>query len=71
MEILVATNGPVMDIRLSRPEKKNAITVAMYAELADAVASAAGDPDVRVITITGAASMITASTFEVRPMPYM
>ena len=42
-------------ITLARPKQRNAITVAMYAALADAVESAAGDPSVRVITIEGEA----------------
>ena len=40
-------------VTLARPERRNAITVAMYAALADAIERAAGDDDVRVITIRG------------------
>ena len=43
----------VLAITLARPERRNAITVAMYAALADAIESAADDASVRVITITG------------------
>ncbi|WP_310467537.1 enoyl-CoA hydratase-related protein [Sphingomonas sp.] len=45
-------NG-VLAITLARPERRNAITVAMYAALADAVESAADDAAVRVITLAG------------------
>ena len=45
-------NG-VLAITLNRPERRNAITVAMYSALADAIEDAASDPDVRVITIRG------------------
>src|SRR5215213_3091765 len=43
----------VLAITLARPERRNAITVAMYAALAEAIESAAGDETVRVITIRG------------------
>ena len=47
-------------ITLARPRQRNAITVAMYAALADAVESAADDPSVRVITIEGEGEDFTA-----------
>lgn len=59
-DILVTTHGPVMDIRLNRPEKKNAITVAMYAALADAIEQAAADDAIRAITIGGSGGVFTA-----------
>ena len=51
--VKVERGGGVLAITLNRPERRNAITVAMYAALADAIESAATDPDVRVITIRG------------------
>jgi enoyl-CoA hydratase/carnithine racemase len=45
--------GPHLRLTLSRPERRNAITVAMYAALADAIAAAQDDPDLRVITLEG------------------
>lgn len=59
-QVTVSRENAVLAIRLDRPERRNAITVAMYAELAEAVASAARDPDVRLITITGAGKDFTA-----------
>src|SRR3982074_2283666 len=41
--ISVEDRGGVRHVVLDRPDKKNALTVAMYAVLADAVTSAAGD----------------------------
>ncbi len=38
-------------ITLARPEKRNAINSAMFAELAQATAAAAADPDVRVVLL--------------------
>ena len=51
--VRVERNGGVLAITLARPERRNAITVAMYAALADAIEQAAGDPRVRVITLRG------------------
>ena len=52
--------GGQLALTLSRPKQRNAITVAMYAALADAIESAAGDPSVRVITIEGEGEDFTA-----------
>ena len=41
--VLVEREGDVLAITLARPERRNAITVAMYAALADAIESAADD----------------------------
>jgi enoyl-CoA hydratase/carnithine racemase len=56
----VGRDGEVLSIVLNRPERRNAITVAMYAALADAVRSAADDPKVRLITIRGEGADFTA-----------
>ncbi|HEX8533423.1 MAG TPA: enoyl-CoA hydratase-related protein [Allosphingosinicella sp.] len=52
-EILATPSGAILELRLNRPEKKNAITAAMYAALADALTEAANDPRIRVVTILG------------------
>jgi enoyl-CoA hydratase/carnithine racemase len=51
--VRVQREGSVLTITLARPERRNAITVAMYAALAEAFESAANDPEVRVISIAG------------------
>jgi len=43
----------LLSIMLARPERRNAITVAMYAALADAIEGAADDTSVRLITLEG------------------
>lgn len=53
------TDG-VFRIEMARPEKKNALTAAMYQAMADALASADADPAVRVILISGAGGNFTA-----------
>ncbi len=51
--VRVERDGAVLAITLARPDRRNAITVAMYAALADAIESAAGDSTIRLITIRG------------------
>lgn len=50
----------VLSIRLARPERRNAITVAMYAALADAIEGAASDPSIRLVTLEGQGEDFTA-----------
>jgi enoyl-CoA hydratase/carnithine racemase len=59
-DILVSGDGAVMELRLNRPEKKNAITAAMYSALADGLAAAEADPAIRVATITGTGGIFTS-----------
>ena len=58
--IQVERGGGRLKIRMNRPERRNAITVAMYAALADAIEGAAGDDGIRLITIEGAGEDFTA-----------
>ena len=51
--ILIERRGALLALTLARPERRNAITVAMYAALADAIEGAASDPTVRLITLEG------------------
>lgn len=51
--VRVERQGEVLAITLARPERRNAITVAMYAALADAVEQAASDPSIRLLTFCG------------------
>ena len=60
MEIITELKDHVLRIEINRPEKKNAITVAMYAAMADAFEHAESNSDVRVLLIHGKADMFTA-----------
>jgi enoyl-CoA hydratase/carnithine racemase len=51
--ILTEVADGIARIQISRPEKMNALTLAMYAEIADALERAASTPDVRVVLIHG------------------
>ena len=58
--VLVERKGDVLAITLARSDRRNAITVAMYAALADAFESAAGNDSIRLITLRGQGQDFTA-----------
>jgi enoyl-CoA hydratase/carnithine racemase len=58
--VLVERDGDCLSVTLNRPERRNAITVAMYAALADAIEGAADDPSLRLITLQGRGEDFTA-----------
>lgn len=51
--VLQERRGAHLRLSLNRPDRRNAITVAMYAALADAISAAQDDPEIRVITLEG------------------
>ncbi|MBN9591286.1 MAG: enoyl-CoA hydratase/isomerase family protein, partial [Alphaproteobacteria bacterium] len=53
-DILYETDGPVLTITLNRPDKLNAYTAVMGAELEDAFTRADADDAIRAIIVTGA-----------------
>ena len=58
--VRIERTGGLQAITLARPERRNAITVAMYAALAEAIESAADDPSVRLVTLSGEGADFTA-----------
>ena len=60
MAIKTATLNGVATIEIARPEKKNALTQAMYQAMADALAAAQADPAVRALLITGQPGIFTS-----------
>jgi enoyl-CoA hydratase/carnithine racemase len=54
------TVGRVARIELARPEKKNALTSEMYAQLTEALLAAGRDPQVRVVLLQGSQDCFTA-----------
>jgi len=59
-DVRVENNKGILTITLARPDKKNALTDAMYGKLADTIESAEFDPSARVILIRGEGDMFTA-----------
>lgn len=58
--VRVSVEDGVMRIRLARPEKKNALTNAMYGALDDALRRAESDPSVRVVFFEAEGDVFTS-----------
>ncbi|MDB5434087.1 MAG: Enoyl-CoA hydratase [Phenylobacterium sp.] len=58
--VLSEKSGGVLTLTMNRPEKKNAITRAMYQALGDAIDGAADDRDVRCVLIQANGDSFTA-----------
>jgi len=58
--IRTGTKDRIASIEIDRPDKKNALTAGMYQAMADALAAAEADAQVRVILIHGKADCFTA-----------
>ncbi len=58
--IRTENSGNVLILSFNRPDKKNALLTAMYADTTAALTAAADDADVRVVVITGSGDSFTA-----------
>ncbi len=52
-EVIIETKDGVTEIRLDRPKKKNAVTIAMYRAMNEALAAAAADANVGAVVFSG------------------
>jgi enoyl-CoA hydratase/carnithine racemase len=59
-QIITENRDGILRIEINRPEKKNALTAAMYQALADAIKAAEADARVRVMLIQGKADLFTS-----------
>jgi len=59
-QVLIGKAGGVLTLTLNRPEKKNALTRAMYQALGEAIDGAAEDPDIRCVLIQANGDIFTA-----------
>lgn len=59
-QIVTHFDARVLTLSLNRPERKNALTLAMYGALADLIKSADLDTEVRVIVLTGTDEFFTS-----------
>jgi enoyl-CoA hydratase/carnithine racemase len=60
MSILTETADAIARIQIARPERKNALTSAMYAALAEALVAAEADASVRAILLHGQPDIFSA-----------
>jgi enoyl-CoA hydratase/carnithine racemase len=58
--VTVIESGPVRTVRMNRPDKKNALTAAMYDAMAAALESANSHPDIRCVIIAGTPGAFSA-----------
>jgi enoyl-CoA hydratase/carnithine racemase len=59
-EVIVTRTGAVLEIRMNRPAKKNALTQAMYGAMADAIEEAEQDGAIGAVLITAEGDLFTA-----------
>jgi len=64
--LLYAVDDRVATITLNRPERHNALSVALIEEIMAAVAQADKDPEVRVLVITGAGGKAFSSGYDIK-----
>ena len=60
MDLISEAAGGVLRLQLNRPEKKNALTLAMYEALAAALTGADADPAVRAVLLHGLPDVFTS-----------
>ncbi|MDP3276745.1 MAG: enoyl-CoA hydratase [Deltaproteobacteria bacterium] len=60
MSITVEDRGAVRTVRIARPEKKNALTLAMYESLAKSLAEYSANPELRACVLLGSPGIFTA-----------
>jgi enoyl-CoA hydratase/carnithine racemase len=58
--VIITDDGPVRTVRMNRPDKKNALTIAMYEAMAVAIESAQQTPALRCLLIAGAPTAFCA-----------
>ncbi len=59
-DILISNEGPVRKVRMNRPEKKNALTLAMYETMASAIEDAGAAGSVKCLIIAGTPDIFCA-----------
>ena len=59
-EVVVTLDGGVLTVTMARPDKKNAITNAMYGAMADALQRAESDTAIRAVLLQGDGDSFTA-----------
>lgn len=59
-QVLVTQDEHILRIQFNRPERKNALSLAMYAAVADALLAASDEAQIRVIVLSGASDIFTS-----------
>ena len=59
-QILVTQDEHILRIQFNRPERKNALSLAMYAAVADILLAASNEAKIRVIVLSGVSDIFTS-----------
>jgi enoyl-CoA hydratase/carnithine racemase len=59
-DVVITQSGSVLEVLFNRPEKKNALTRAMYAAVVDAFHQADATPSIRAVLLSGAGDTFTS-----------
>src|SRR5271167_104808 len=59
-DVVVTQSDAVLEVLFNRPEKKNALTAAMYAAIVDAFRHADADPSIRAVLLSGSGETFTS-----------
>jgi len=65
-ELVVERQGPVLVLRLNRPEVRNALSSSMITGIGRAVDEVEADPDLRVLVVTGTGDRAFCSGIDLR-----
>lgn len=65
-ELVVERRGPVLLLRLNRPDVRNALSWAMIGGIGEAVVEAETDPEIRVLVVTGTGDRSFCSGIDLR-----
>lgn len=65
-ELLLDRHGPILILRLNRPESRNALTPAMIHRIGAAAHDAEADPEVRAVLITGSGDRAFCAGMDLR-----
>jgi len=57
--VLISRREHICEVRLNRPEKRNALTFQMYEALIEALTEAEGDDEIRVVLLSGEGACFT------------
>ena len=63
-EIVTERSGSILRIQLNRPAKKNAMTLSMYATMADILNDAGKDDEIAVVLWHGAGDSVSSSSVD-------
>jgi enoyl-CoA hydratase/carnithine racemase len=59
-DVIISQGEGILEFRLNRPAKKNALTIAMYGAMADAMEAAERDGSVRAVLLSAEGDMFTS-----------